>query len=319
MDEHTEEQQDQTALDNTPAKKRWFSGGGNHPAALVLVCVLVLIIIYAAATNGNKNSPSVSRADTSVTESEDDKAEKNILKDVIEQAESKDADELEPTSYEDLQQALNEAKAVYQNEDATQADVDTAISKLENTIDQLKYKPANKDELHKTIEKASSLKRENYNAETWEKMQDKFETAKIVADRQEARQEEVDLAAADLDLAISLLESAPKPEDYESVSYKSIARTPDDYVGMKIKFSGKVIQVLEGDGDTINLRVATDDSYGDVVLVIFNQSIMGGTHVLEDDQITFYGIYRGTYTYESTMGGHITVPAVNADRIDINS
>lgn len=100
------------------------------------------------------------------------------------------------------------------------------------------------------------------------------------------------------------------------ITFNQLARTPDDYIGLKVKFSGKVIQVIEGDGET-NLRIAINDDYNHVILVYYDPSILK-SRVLENDNITFYGISQGLYTYESTMGGKITVPLVSIDKIEIN-
>jgi len=43
---------------------------------------------------------------------------------------------------------------------------------------------------------------------------------------------------------------------------------------------------------------------------------LNNSHILKDDLITFYGTSRNLISYESTLGGQITVPAVGADHID---
>ncbi|WP_298579368.1 hypothetical protein [uncultured Olegusella sp.] len=290
-----------------------------HRILLTVGLLVTVIVIVALVQNGNSGSTSSPTTNTSAkTEGTEASVKKIWLENSIDRAESEDPDELELDSQKDLQEALKEAKAVFNDENATQADVDTAKSKLDYVLDELKYKSADKDELNKTIEKASSLKKEDYTAETWGDLQDAIESAKTVAE-QDVRQSAVDTETANLNGAIDHLEKVLKPEDYESVPYKSIARTPDKYIGKKVKFSGEVLQVIEGDDESVTLRVATSGSYDDVVLVVYKQSIMGNTHILEDDQVTFYGNCLGTYTYKSTMGGNITIPAVDAERIDINS
>lgn len=102
------------------------------------------------------------------------------------------------------------------------------------------------------------------------------------------------------------------------ITYDQIARTPDEYKGEKVKFYGRVVQVIEGDDD-VYLRVATKKaSYGyyDNVIFVSYPSSTVPSRVLEEDMITIYGISQGLYTYESTMGGNITIPYVSADQID---
>ena len=111
---------------------------------------------------------------------------------------------------------------------------------------------------------------------------------------------------------------APKEfdeDDYESISYDNLARNPDDYAWKAITGSGEVIQVIEGDGET-QLRVAVNDDYDDIIFLSYNPEILD-SRVLEDDHITYYGTSTGTITYESTMGGNITIPSCICDKIVI--
>ena len=104
-------------------------------------------------------------------------------------------------------------------------------------------------------------------------------------------------------------------EGYETgITFNQLARTPDDYIGKKVKFTGKVIQVLEGD-NMVQLRIAINSDYDKVVLVEYSSSIVK-SRVLDDDIITIYGMSLGLYTYKSSLGTSITVPAISIDKID---
>lgn len=102
----------------------------------------------------------------------------------------------------------------------------------------------------------------------------------------------------------------------DSVTYDNLARTPDDYEGKAIKMKGKVIQVMEGEDET-DLRVAIGGDYDKVVFLAYQKGIVE-ERILEDDYITFYGISYNLYTYESTMGGDITIPLILADYVERN-
>ena len=105
-------------------------------------------------------------------------------------------------------------------------------------------------------------------------------------------------------------------EDYESLDYDGLARTPDQYKGGKYTGSGKVVQVMEGDGE-VHLRVAVDGDYDNIIYIVYDSSIVE-SRVLEDDYITFYGESQGLYTYTSTMGGEITIPMMFAQKISVD-
>ncbi|HFK2995541.1 glycosylating toxin anti-sigma factor TcdC [Clostridioides difficile] len=98
------------------------------------------------------------------------------------------------------------------------------------------------------------------------------------------------------------------------ITYDQLSRTPDDYKYKKVKFEGKVIQVIE-DGDEVQIRLAVSGNYDKVVLCSYKKSITP-SRVLEDDYITIRGISAGTITYESTMGGNITIPGIAVEKIN---
>ena len=74
---------------------------------------------------------------------------------------------------------------------------------------------------------------------------------------------------------------------------------------------------MEGDGE-IQIRLAVNDDYDTVLYGAYDSSIVS-SRVLEDDEITIYGTSAGLISYDSTMGGKITIPAVLIDSpSDIN-
>ena len=98
------------------------------------------------------------------------------------------------------------------------------------------------------------------------------------------------------------------------ITYNQIARTPDDYKGKKIKFKGKVVQVMEGDGE-VQIRLAVGGDYDKIIYGVYDSSIVS-SRVLEDDNITIMGLSAGLLTYQSTMGGEITIPSMLIEKID---
>lgn len=102
---------------------------------------------------------------------------------------------------------------------------------------------------------------------------------------------------------------------YETgITYDQLARTPDDYIGDKVKFSGKVIQVTNND-DSVSIRLAVDGDYDKVVFGIYEKDLVS-SRILEDDVITIYGISAGEYTYKAVLGNSITIPGIAIAKID---
>lgn len=100
------------------------------------------------------------------------------------------------------------------------------------------------------------------------------------------------------------------------ITYDQLARNPENYKGEKIKFTGKVLQVMESDYK-VEIRLATSKGYNDVIYCTYSPNIVS-SRVLEDDRITVYGTSSGTITYQSTLGGQITIPGMDVDKIEQN-
>ncbi|MFA9464088.1 MAG: hypothetical protein ACERKN_07315 [Velocimicrobium sp.] len=98
------------------------------------------------------------------------------------------------------------------------------------------------------------------------------------------------------------------------ITYDQIARTPDDYLDKKVKFSGIVLQVMEGTNST-QIRLAIDKDYDQVIYCEYASDIVK-SRILDDDIITLYGVSKGLLSYKSTLGGTITIPSVLIDKID---
>ncbi len=144
--------------------------------------------------------------------------------------------------------------------------------------------------------KAEQEKRQIEEEEAARKAEEEEEAARIAEEERLAREEE-------------------EAKGYETgISYDELARTPDDFKGKKVKFYGKVVQVMEGDGK-VQIRLAVDDDYDTILYCEYSSDIVS-SRVLEDDEITIYGVSAGLLTYQSTMGGNITIPAVLVEKID---
>lgn len=117
--------------------------------------------------------------------------------------------------------------------------------------------------------------------------------------------------------AMSSSEAVDKdPNSYKTgITYEQVARTPDDYEGKKVQFTGKVIQVIEDPSET-QIRLAVDGNSDNIILVGFDPDILNGSRVLEDDLVTVSGTSIGTVSYKSTMSGKITIPAMAAKIIN---
>ncbi len=108
---------------------------------------------------------------------------------------------------------------------------------------------------------------------------------------------------------------APKSKVYNKLDYKAVARDPDAHNGDLITFSGKVLQVMES-GNYIAFRISSKGNYDNVVYCTYTAP-SDYKRILEDDKVTVYGTCTGIYTYETIMGGSVTIPSCRIDRIEL--
>lgn len=116
-------------------------------------------------------------------------------------------------------------------------------------------------------------------------------------------------------------EAARREEEakgYETgITFKDISRSPDEYTGKKVKFTGRVVQLVY-EGRTISeLRMSTNGNYDDVIYVTYDPSTLD-VRVLEDDNITIYGTFSSIKTYTTVLGSEKSLPHIRADIIEIN-
>lgn len=149
-------------------------------------------------------------------------------------------------------------------------------------------------------------------AANWKAAQDK----KALEEQQAAEKAAAEKAAAEkaaAEKAAAEAAAAEAAKGYETgITYNQLARTPDNYKGKKVKFKGKVVQVMEGTTDT-QIRLAVNSNYDTIIYATVPKAKTTNMRILEDDIITIFGVSSGLITYTSTLGGNITIPAVSVD------
>lgn len=124
-------------------------------------------------------------------------ADKTALNALIEKVAGLTKENYTADSWSILESALEEAKKVSANENATEQEISDAISKLESAIKGLVHtpvepeKPADKTELNDLINKVVGLSKENYTADSWKVLESALEEAKKVNTKEDATAEEV--------------------------------------------------------------------------------------------------------------------------------
>jgi hypothetical protein len=114
-------------------------------------------------------------------------------------------------------------------------------------------------------------------------------------------------------------ERAQAEADYKASSvtipYNQLEKNPERHKGTRVRYQGQIFQIQEeGYGGWMLLSV-TNEGYGfwdDNIYVEYDGTIDSA----EDDIVTVYGRVRGTFSYETQIGGETFVPHVRAKYID---
>lgn len=115
-----------------------------------------------------------------------------------------------PATWKTYADAMDAAKVVIDNKEATQAQITKAHDELQDALFGLRMIP-NKDKLDELIKEAEKMDMSDYTVESAAVFEDALVQAKAVMKNPEADQNEVDAAVAKLTAAVDQLEKADKP------------------------------------------------------------------------------------------------------------
>lgn len=186
------------------------------------------------------------------------------------------------------------------------------LSRSEGSIiserDKLKEKLTENEELNNKLnEENEELKKKIDLAKPWFEMEEKERKEKEAKLKSEKEAKEKKLAEE---------KEKQKKQAYNTgITYEQLARTPDKLMGRAVNFHGKVIQIIEGDKE-VQMRLAVNDDYDKILYCAISKDNLKGTRILENDKITIYGISTGLITYDSTMGGKISIPGVLIEKYE---
>lgn len=136
------------------------------------------------------------------------------------------------------------------------------------------------------------------------------EKAKIEAELK-AKEEADAKAKAEADAKAAL----EKKANAKTIDYAQLKKNPDRYAGEYVKYTGEVVQILEGDNIT-NIRLSvTKESYGYSINNLVFIEYPGYTDFVDGDIVTIYGEVYGSYKYKSQAGYEISLPGILADEV----
>ena len=139
------------------------------------------------------------------------KVNKPELKELIDKVQDKKSEDYTDASWDAFETALEEAKAVLEDEAATSEQISQAYRKLDEAIKGLAVK-ADKSELTTVIASSVTLNESDYTPESWKQFKEALEYADEVSANPNVSQEEVDEAKDKLEKAVKNLVKATGSE-----------------------------------------------------------------------------------------------------------
>ena len=199
---------------------------------------VVTITIKKAASD----DPIVSWISVSSQEApEPEPVDKSELQNLYDANSGKEQGNYTDESWKSFTAALEAAKAVLDNEAATEEQVAAATTALEEAVKGLTEKepePVDKSELQKLYDANSGKEQGNYTDESWKVFETALESAKAVLDNEDATEEMVQAAAEALKAAVAGLtektvDPEPTPTPSTPVDKTNLSKLYEQYKDMK--------------------------------------------------------------------------------------
>lgn len=98
------------------------------------------------------------------------------------------------------------------------------------------------------------------------------------------------------------------------ITYDQIARTPDKYKNEKVKFTGKILQVFEGDSQNEMRLLVHKNEYGhydssQVIYCVYSPKLLD-YRLLDGDIVTIYAVAQGLASSQVGGGRTTSIPLV---------
>ena len=172
-----------------------------------------------------------------------------------------------------------------------------------------------------TTQNFATTTTDNETEELSSEVEESIQAEESLAEEREAKEEEERLAKEEEErLEQESIEAEERWQEKldnarTDVTYDNLMRTPDDYFGEIVQYSGTVLQTITGDG-IVQQRVALYDDYDKIVLIEYAEELPE-VRLLDDDYITFTGMSFGTITYETVLGAKLEIPSIFVERINL--
>ena len=231
-------------------------------------------------------------------------ADKTLLTKAIEYAEEVKAngalEDVVPAVVKEFEEALKEAKVVLDDKKATEAQVDTASSRLIHVIHMLEYKKGNKTELIKLVEVINALDESKYTTSTWKALQAELEKANKVIEDENAMEEEVSKTYESLNKAFANLKLAADKSKLEKLVLELESKDLSKYTpGSVTKFNAELDKAKSILSNKEATQEQIDEEYNKLIRAYLDLRLIPDKSKLEELINKAESIDTSKYTEES--------------------
>ena len=175
-------------------------------------------------------------------------SDKSELKKAIETADSylNETDvEYEASTREALQRARDKASLVYDNEEASQTEVNKCVTAMDNAIQGLIIQGTDRREIKKALTKAETYLKDtaHYTAADMDVLRSVYETAKTVYENKESSQEETDAQTGILDYVMKNMKKASQTE-VDKTGLQEMLLTASNMAGREDTYTAATLKTL---------------------------------------------------------------------------
>src|SRR5690625_3588799 len=201
------------------------------------------------------------------------KVDKEVLKQEITKAENIDTTNKTEESISDLNNAIDKAKSVLNNENASEEDVEQAINELNKAIDNLSDIPGkevDKSKLIEKVEETSALQLDNKTPESVQNLESALGIANWIIATNDVSQADIDNALQELEKAIENLQEIDEPEKddktaLEATVVKAEKTTTEGKTDGTIK---KLEEAIQKAKNVLDNKKATQSEVDDAIKTI---------------------------------------------------
>ena len=169
-------------------------------------------------------------------------------------------------------------------------------------------------------EESGEGKTDESSVEAEESLKAREEELSSLAESVKAAEESLSEAEESMQEAMSSAEETAEEESEETsaVSYQDLIGSAAEYENKEVTYTGRVIQAVALDGDTVQLLIAVDDDDSTRMVGEYGKDVLSDA-LAHGDTVTVKGTFTGVNRYMTGSGERVELPSLKISGITVDS